>query len=292
MARQTDTTKPKGTTKPRHTKSKDASSVNGAGKKDKKELPRLEFTERALVAASRRDDRTLELRIESAYKASAIHKARTGKGFFVSEAGVLNKEMYEEDALLPRFTAMGLSAPPGFVVDPNTVRDLLAESDRSWRENDVNKMFAQMFPHADEHARRFSQQSSPLQPYSPPEYSPTSIPSSISPTSPPPAFESPASMQLPQHSPQFPQWDSNNLDFTMQQPQAQAQAQAPTDLFPPLFDFSSSSASDQSMSSMSTPSFGGSPIPEFLHIDPAQTQHQMLHHQDLFPVEDSALFWE
>lgn len=254
-----------------------------------KKLPRLEFTERALVAASRRDDRTLELRIESAYKASAIHKARTGKGFFVSEAGVLNKEMYEEDALLPRFTAMGLSAPPGFVVDPNTVRDLLAESDRSWRENDVNKMFAQMFPHADEHARRFSQQSSPLQPYSPPEFSPSSIPSTMSPTSPPPAFESPASMQMPQHSPQFPHWDSNNLDFAM--PQAQAQAQAPTDLFPPLFDFSSSSASDQSMSSMSTPSFGGSPIPEFLHIDPAQTQHEMLH-QDLFPVGDSALFWE
>jgi len=38
MARQTDTTKPKGTTKPRRTKSKDASSVNGAGKKDKKEV--------------------------------------------------------------------------------------------------------------------------------------------------------------------------------------------------------------------------------------------------------------
>lgn len=186
--------------------------------------------------------------------------------------------MYEEDALLPRFTAMGLSAPPGFVVDPTTVRDLLAESDRSWRENDVNKMFAQMFPHADEHTRRFSQQSSP-----------SSMPSSLSPTSPPPTFGSPASMQLPQHSPQFPQWDSNNLDFAM--PQTQTQPQVPADLFPPLFDFSSSSASDQSMSSMSTPSFGGSPISEFLHIDPAQTQHEMLH-QDLFPVGDSTLFWE
>lgn len=290
MARQTGTTKPKGTTKPRHTKSRDAlSATSGTSKKDKKEkkLPRLEFTERALVAASRRDDRTLELRIESAHKASAIHKARTGKGFFVSEAGVLNKEMYEEDALLPRFTAMGLSAPPGFVVNPNTVRDLLAESDRSWRENDVNKMFAQMFPHADEHARRFSQQASPLQPYSRQEYSPSSMPSSMSPTSPPPAFESPATMQLPQQSPHFQQWGSNSIDFTV----SQTQAPVPTDLFPPLFDFSPSSASDQSMSSMSTPSFGGSPIPEFLHIDPTQTQHEMLH-QELFPEADSALFWE
>lgn len=290
MARQTGTTKPKGTTKPRHTKSRDAlSATGGTTKKDKKEkkLPRLEFTERALVAASRRDDRTLELRIESAHKASAIHKARTGKGFFVSEAGVLNKEMYEEDALLPRFTAMGLSAPPGFVVNPNTVRDLLAESDRSWRENDVNKMFAQMFPHADEHARRFSQQSSPLQPYSPQEYSPSSMPSSMSPTSPPPAYESSATMQLPQQSHHFPQWGPNNIDFAM----SQTQAPAPTDMFPPLFDFSPSSASDQSMSSMSTPSFGGSPIPEFLHIDPTQTQHDILH-QELFPEADSALFWE
>lgn len=243
----------------------------------KKKLPRLEFTERALVAASRRDDRSLELRIESAHKASAIHKARTGKGFFVSEAGVINKEMYEEDALLPRFTAMGLSAPPGFVVNPNTVRDLLAESDRSWRENDVNKMFAQMFPHADEHARRFSQHS-PLQPYSPSEYSPSSMPSSMSPTSP---------TQLPQQSPHFPPWGPNNLEFAM----SQTQAPAPTDLFPPLFDFSPSSASDQSMSSMSTPSFGGSPIPEFLHIDPAQTQYEVFH-QELFPEGDSALFWE
>lgn len=52
---------------------------------------------RAYIAASRRSDRSLEARVESARRASAIHKQRTGRGLRVTEQDVLNEEMYEEE---------------------------------------------------------------------------------------------------------------------------------------------------------------------------------------------------
>jgi hypothetical protein len=52
---------------------------------------------RAYIAASRRSDRSLEARIESARRASEIHKRRTGRALRVTEADVVNEEMYEEE---------------------------------------------------------------------------------------------------------------------------------------------------------------------------------------------------
>jgi hypothetical protein len=52
---------------------------------------------RAYIAASRRSDRSLEARIESARRASEIHKKRTGRGLRVTEQDVINEEMYEEE---------------------------------------------------------------------------------------------------------------------------------------------------------------------------------------------------
>jgi hypothetical protein len=51
----------------------------------------------AYIAASRRSDRSLEARIESARRASEIHKKRTGRGLRVTEQDVINEEMYEEE---------------------------------------------------------------------------------------------------------------------------------------------------------------------------------------------------
>lgn len=51
----------------------------------------------AYIAASRRSDRSLEARIESARRASEIHKKRTGRGLRVTEQDVVNEEMYEEE---------------------------------------------------------------------------------------------------------------------------------------------------------------------------------------------------
>jgi hypothetical protein len=56
----------------------------------------------AYIAASRRSDRSLEARVESARRASEIHKRRTGRSLRVTEQDVVNDEMYEEeDDLLP-----------------------------------------------------------------------------------------------------------------------------------------------------------------------------------------------
>ncbi|CAG8954162.1 hypothetical protein HYFRA_00005781 [Hymenoscyphus fraxineus] len=63
----------------------------------KTERTHEENQERAYIAASRRSDRSLEARIESARRASDIHKRRTGRALKVTEQDVLNEEMYEEE---------------------------------------------------------------------------------------------------------------------------------------------------------------------------------------------------
>lgn len=68
-----------------------------ASKPVKSERTHEENQERAYIAASRRSDRSLEARIESARRASEIHKKRTGRGLRVTEQDVVNEEMYEEE---------------------------------------------------------------------------------------------------------------------------------------------------------------------------------------------------
>ncbi|KAM7185268.1 hypothetical protein V8F33_012497 [Rhypophila sp. PSN 637] len=63
----------------------------------KNERSHEENQERAYIAASRRADRSLEARVQSAKMASEIHKKRTGKGFKITEEIVLREEMYEEE---------------------------------------------------------------------------------------------------------------------------------------------------------------------------------------------------
>ncbi|CAD6502996.1 BgTH12-02669 [Blumeria graminis f. sp. triticale] len=68
-----------------------------ASRAGKSERTHEENVERAFIAASRRCDRTLEARLESARRASEIHKARTGRGLRITEKDVQNEEMYEEE---------------------------------------------------------------------------------------------------------------------------------------------------------------------------------------------------
>ncbi|KIW89057.1 uncharacterized protein Z519_10542 [Cladophialophora bantiana CBS 173.52] len=56
-----------------------------------------ENVERAYIAASRRNDRTLEARVESARRASEVHKRRTGRALRITPEDVMNDEMYEEE---------------------------------------------------------------------------------------------------------------------------------------------------------------------------------------------------
>ncbi|KAK5695098.1 hypothetical protein LTR17_024623 [Elasticomyces elasticus] len=63
----------------------------------KMERTHEENQERAYIAASRRSDRGLEARFESAKRASEIHKQRTGRSLRVTEQDVINEEIYEEE---------------------------------------------------------------------------------------------------------------------------------------------------------------------------------------------------
>ncbi|TKA24273.1 hypothetical protein B0A54_17661 [Friedmanniomyces endolithicus] len=56
-----------------------------------------ENQERAYIAASRRSDRNLEARVESARRASEIHKQRTGRSLCSTEQDVIDEEIYEEE---------------------------------------------------------------------------------------------------------------------------------------------------------------------------------------------------
>ncbi|KAL4975693.1 hypothetical protein BDW66DRAFT_151623 [Aspergillus desertorum] len=55
-----------------------------------------ENQERAFIAASRRKDRSLDARIESANRASMLHKKRTGRALLINREVVENESMYEE----------------------------------------------------------------------------------------------------------------------------------------------------------------------------------------------------
>ncbi|KAK5674062.1 hypothetical protein LTS10_013192 [Elasticomyces elasticus] len=63
----------------------------------KTERTHEENQERAYIAASRRSDRGLKARVESARRASEIHKRRTGRSLRVTEQDVVNEEIYEEE---------------------------------------------------------------------------------------------------------------------------------------------------------------------------------------------------
>ncbi|KAF1738499.1 hypothetical protein CRV24_000425 [Beauveria bassiana] len=66
-------------------------------KKSRTSILHLENRERAYIAASRRTDRSLEARYQSALMASEVHKKRTGKSLRITHKIVKNEGMYEEE---------------------------------------------------------------------------------------------------------------------------------------------------------------------------------------------------
>ncbi|KAL5337047.1 hypothetical protein BJX70DRAFT_370985 [Aspergillus crustosus] len=56
-----------------------------------------ENQERAFIAASRRKDRSLDARVDSAHRASGLHKQRTGRGLKITREIVESEAMYEEE---------------------------------------------------------------------------------------------------------------------------------------------------------------------------------------------------
>lgn len=120
-----------------------------------------ENQERAYIAASRRADRSIEARVQSARMASDIHKKRTGKGFRITEEIVLKEEMYEEEEdEFPRSYRIlannlhgngNVSArAEAYLSNKMAMSQLLARTNEEWRENEINRLFAQSFPNANQ----------------------------------------------------------------------------------------------------------------------------------------------
>lgn len=108
------------------------------------------------MAASRRNDRSLEARILSAQMASSIHKKRTGKGLRITKEIVLNDEMYEEDdGNLQRFCharkIRGAALYDSRIYATASGQVALKEA---WKDNSIDIQFAQAFPNATALARQ------------------------------------------------------------------------------------------------------------------------------------------
>ncbi|KAM0434671.1 hypothetical protein ACHAPT_003770 [Fusarium lateritium] len=145
-----------------------------------------ENQERAYIAASRRADRSIEARVQSARNASDIHKKRTGKAFRITEEIVMKEEMYEEEdddfprsyrLLNPRMQTANSelnTRVEAYLTNRVAMSKLLSATDADWRNNEVNQTFAQIFPEASRRVR-----SVPQPPWSNPNFSLQQTPGSM-----------------------------------------------------------------------------------------------------------------
>ncbi|EEU42877.1 uncharacterized protein NECHADRAFT_101443 [Fusarium vanettenii 77-13-4] len=114
---------------------------------------RDDYRERAYVAASRRTDRNVKARMESALMASEIHRKRTGKPLHITEDIVMGDAPYEEEQetwprpqtypVVPKSnTNMGV----GVVSKESLASAVFAKTEEEWRESEINRLFAEAFP--------------------------------------------------------------------------------------------------------------------------------------------------
>ncbi|KAF4964669.1 hypothetical protein FSARC_7430 [Fusarium sarcochroum] len=134
----------------------------------KTERSHEENQERAYIAASRRADRSIEARVQSAKMASEIHKKRTGKAFRITEEIVMKEEMYEEeDDDFPRSYRILKSnmqtsnaelnaRVDAYLTNRVAMSQLLSATEADWRNNEINQTFAQFFPQAQRQAQSMS----------------------------------------------------------------------------------------------------------------------------------------
>ncbi|KPM35728.1 hypothetical protein AK830_g10843 [Neonectria ditissima] len=135
----------------------------------KTERSHAENQERAYIAASRRADRSIEARVQSARMASEIHKKRTGKAFHITEEIVVKEEMYEEEEedfprsyrlLGPHMQTSSAemnSRVETYLTNRVAMSKLMSASEQDWRDNAVNRAFAETFPDANRHAQNLTQ---------------------------------------------------------------------------------------------------------------------------------------
>ncbi|OTA53902.1 hypothetical protein K449DRAFT_439849 [Hypoxylon sp. EC38] len=130
-----------------------SNAMSGTDRAPPTERSHEENQERAYIAASRRADRSLEARVQSARQASEIHRRRTGRGLKVSEEIVLKEEMYEEEEDdLPRqykyLTAHLQTNSNDMNHRVNAYITTQAAMATMARYNEVNRLFSESFPAA------------------------------------------------------------------------------------------------------------------------------------------------
>jgi hypothetical protein len=113
--------------------------------------------------------------------ASEIHKKRTGKGFRITEEIVSKEEMYEEEEdefprsyrlLGPHMQTASAelnSRVETYLSNRMAMSALLARTNEDWKQNEINRLFAQSFPHISQQSqqplgRKFSTPEHPAQP--------------------------------------------------------------------------------------------------------------------------------
>lgn len=123
----------------------------------------LNLAFRAYIAASRRSDRSLEARVESARRASEIHKRRTGRSLRVTEQDVINEEMYEEedDDLPMQYRRLTAHLQTGSVDFNRRLAAYLTNqvAMRSAMDQIINNSYAQQYPNAPQFAHNNSRSS-------------------------------------------------------------------------------------------------------------------------------------
>ncbi|KAI9854053.1 MAG: hypothetical protein M1824_000662, partial [Vezdaea acicularis] len=134
----------------------------------KTERTHEENQERAYIAASRRSDRSLEARVESARRASEIHKRRTGRSLRVTEQDVVNEEMYEEedDDLPMQYRRLTAHLQTGSVDFNRRLHAYLTNhvAMRSALDQAITNTYAAQYPNAPQFAHNQSVFPSPMTP--------------------------------------------------------------------------------------------------------------------------------
>lgn len=155
----------------------------------KTERSHEENQERAYIAASRRADRSLEARVQSARMASEIHRRRTGRGLKVTEEIVVKEEMYEEEEDdLPRqykyLTAHLQTNSPAMNNRVNAYITTQAAMATMARYNEVNRLFSESFPSATTYQQQLNQSiyMNPLMNNGDSQFSSSSSTQAVSPT--------------------------------------------------------------------------------------------------------------
>ncbi len=142
----------------------------------------IDCSQSAYIAASRRSDRSLEARVESARRASEIHKRRTGRSLRVTEQDVINEEMYEEedDDLPMQYRRLTAHLQTGSVDFNRRLHAYLTNqvAMRSALDQAITNSYAQQYPNAPQFAHNQNTYPSPFMPQTfsqqQPQHSPTS----------------------------------------------------------------------------------------------------------------------